>query len=81
MNIIPYKVFKENRTDGVIVTFVDVTNRIKALKDLEKLNADNSIFLYSFSHDIKQPLSVLALLPYAMEDAFEERNGGSFQTT
>lgn len=78
MNIIPYKVLKENKTNGVIVTFVDITNRIKALQDLEKLNADNSIFLYSFSHDIKQPLSVLTLLPYAMEDAFEERNREEF---
>lgn len=78
MNIIPYIVFKENRTNGVIITFVDITNRINALQDLEKLNADNSIFLYSFSHDIKQPLSVLTLLPDAMEDAFEERNREEF---
>jgi len=74
MNILPYKVFKENSTNGVIITFVDITSRIKTLKDLEKLNADNSIFLYSFSHDIKQPLSVLALLPDAMEYAFENKN-------
>lgn len=78
MDIIPYKVFKENKTNGVIITFVDITNRIKALQDLEKSNADNSIFLYSFSHDIKQPLSVLTLLPDAMEYSFEKRNRDEF---
>src|SRR5690606_14502419 len=39
MNIIPYIVQKDNKPNGVIITFVDITERINTLKELEKLNA------------------------------------------
>lgn len=57
MNIIPYIVRKENRTNGVIITFVDITDRIKELRDLERLNASHETFIYSVSHDLKAPLA------------------------
>ncbi|MEX2567094.1 MAG: ATP-binding protein [Cyclobacteriaceae bacterium] len=57
MNIIPYLVEKTNRSDGVIITFIDITERIKVLKDLERLNASHETFIYSVSHDLKGPLS------------------------
>jgi two-component system, OmpR family, phosphate regulon sensor histidine kinase PhoR len=57
MDIIPYKLRKENRTNGVIITFVDVTDRIKDIKELEKLNASHETFIYSVSHDLRAPLS------------------------
>src|SRR5690554_6786200 len=34
MNIIPYLVEKQNKTNGVIITFVDITDRIKTLREL-----------------------------------------------
>lgn len=37
MNILPYIIKKENRTNGVIITFVDVTPRIRDLKEQERL--------------------------------------------
>jgi two-component system, OmpR family, phosphate regulon sensor histidine kinase PhoR len=61
MNIIPYVVLKENRTNGVIITFVDITARIKDLKDQEKLISDHETLLDTISHDIKTPLTSLAL--------------------
>ncbi|WP_040664640.1 sensor histidine kinase [Nafulsella turpanensis] len=57
MNIIPYLLKKENRTNGVIITFVDITDRIKVLKELERLNAAHETFIYSVSHDLKGPLA------------------------
>lgn len=57
MNILPYVRLQDNKTDGVIMTFVDITMRVKDLKDLEKLIADYEILLDTISHDIKNPLA------------------------
>lgn len=61
MNIIPYVRIKDNKTDGVIITFVETTMRIKDLKDQEKLVANHEILLDTISHDIKNPLANLVL--------------------
>jgi two-component system phosphate regulon sensor histidine kinase PhoR len=61
MNIIPYVRVSDNRTDGVIITFVEITMRIKDLKELEKLITDYEILLDTISHDIKNPLANLVL--------------------
>lgn len=61
MNIIPYVKIKDNKTDGVIITFVEITMRIKDLKEQEKLIADHEILLDTISHDIKNPLSNLVM--------------------
>jgi two-component system phosphate regulon sensor histidine kinase PhoR len=61
MNIIPYVKMRDNKTDGVIITFVEITMRIRDLKEQEKLIADNAILLDTISHDIKNPLTNLVL--------------------
>lgn len=61
MNIIPYVKIEDNKTDGVIITFVEITSRITDLKDLEKLVADHEILLDTISHDIKNPLANLEI--------------------
>ncbi len=61
MNILPYVTIKNNETDGVIITFVEITERIKALKDLEQVVNDHEILLDTISHDIKTPLSSLLI--------------------
>jgi len=61
MNIIPYVKIRDNKTDGVIITFVEITMRIKDLKEQEKLIADHEILLDTISHDIKNPLANLVM--------------------
>ena len=61
MNIIPYVVLKSKRNNGVIITFVEITMRIKDLKEQERLISDHETLLDTISHDIKSPLTSLAL--------------------
>jgi len=61
MNIIPYVKLKDNRTNGVIITFVEITMRIKDLNEQEKIIADHEILLDTISHDIKNPLTSLVM--------------------
>jgi two-component system phosphate regulon sensor histidine kinase PhoR len=61
MNILPYIVQKDKKTNGVIITFVEVTMRIRDLKEQEKLIAEHEILLDTISHDIKTPLTSLGL--------------------
>jgi two-component system phosphate regulon sensor histidine kinase PhoR len=61
MNIIPYVRIKDNKMDGVIITFVEITTRIKDLNEQEKLIADHEILLDTISHDIKNPLTNLVM--------------------
>ena len=61
MNILPYVIKNTKKTNGVIITFVDITLRIKDLKDLEKLISEHETLLDAISHDIKGPLTSLML--------------------
>ncbi len=67
MNIIPYVARQDKKTDGVIITFVEITMRIKDLKDLEKLISDHETLLDTLSHDFKTPLTSLALSIQALK--------------
>jgi two-component system, OmpR family, phosphate regulon sensor histidine kinase PhoR len=66
MNIIPYIVQKQNKPNGVIVTFIDITDRIKDIKELERLNAAHETFIYSVSHDLKAPLANIEGLVHSL---------------
>lgn len=61
MNIIPYLIRKTKKTNGVIITFIEITARIRDLKLQEKLVADHQTLLDTLSHDIKTPLTSLLL--------------------
>ena len=62
MNILPYVQQIDKKTNGVIVTFVEITSRIKDLKEQEELIADHETLLDTISHDVKNPLSGLLQL-------------------
>jgi len=61
MNILPYYVPKQKKTNGVIITFVDITARIRDLKEQEKLISEHELLLDTISHDIKTPLTSLGI--------------------
>lgn len=61
MNVIPYFIKKTKKTDGVIITFVEITARVKDLNNQELLIANHETLLDTISHDIKGPLSSLLL--------------------
>ncbi len=80
MNILPYIIRKENKTNGVIITFVDITKRIAILNELERLNAEHDTLLYTLSHDIRQPLSTIVLLADELMDAYNNKDTEQFTT-
>lgn len=77
MNILPYVLRKENKTNGVIITFVDITSRIKDLKEQEKLIAEHELLLDTIAHDIKNPLTALGI-GIGMLKKFQEKGMEKF---
>ncbi|MDQ3191405.1 MAG: hypothetical protein M3Q58_07425 [Bacteroidota bacterium] len=72
MNIIPYIELKNNKTIGVILTFIEITARIKDLKEQEKLISDHETLLDFISHDINNPLSNLRASIELLKQAYNE---------
>ncbi|MHB1921487.1 MAG: sensor histidine kinase [Chitinophagaceae bacterium] len=62
MNIIPYVRLEDNQTNGVIITFVETTMRIRDLREQEDLISEHETLLDSISHDIKNPLTSIMLI-------------------
>ncbi|WP_296619997.1 ATP-binding protein [Marivirga sp.] len=61
IEIIPYLKKNENSHDGVIVTFIDITDKIKDLEEQEKLIEEYENLLVTISHDIKNGLASMVL--------------------
>jgi len=66
--VLPYR-GHDNKVEGVVITFTDITERKRTARALEEAkqradlaNAAKSRFLASASHDLRQPLQTLALL-------------------
>jgi len=66
--ILPY-LAHDNRVEGVVITFVDITERKLAVsavdaarQEAERANLAKSSFLAAASHDLRQPLQSLTLL-------------------
>ena len=66
--ILPYRT-RDKKTEGVVITFVDVTERrstadalSSAKRQAELASTAKSRFLAAASHDLRQPLQTLALL-------------------
>lgn len=75
MNIIPHLKNIDNKTNGVIITFIDITNRIKDLKGQEKIISEYETLLDTISHDIKNRLTGMLLsIQMLSESDFEDKD-------
>lgn len=79
MNILPYKVRKENKTNGVIITFVEITHRIQNLRELQKLNTEHDTLMYALAHDVRQPISAIILLTDGLREAYKRQDTALFE--
>jgi two-component system, chemotaxis family, CheB/CheR fusion protein len=75
--ISPYRAH-DDRVEGVVITFTDVTKRIYASRELEAAkqqadlaNATKSRFLAAASHDLRQPLQTLTLLQGLLAESIQ----------
>ncbi|RNI24179.1 sensor histidine kinase [Rufibacter latericius] len=73
MNILPYIVRRENRANGVIITFVDINDRIQILKGYERLNRNHEVVIHALYHDIKGPVSNIEALVKIVEEIMTEK--------
>lgn len=75
MNILPYIVKREKRTNGVIMTFIDINDRIQILNGYENLTRDYENIIHAISHDIQGPLSnIEGLIRMLTETPLDEKN-------
>ncbi len=82
-HILPYRT-QDDRVEGVVITFAEITERKHAAKALEAArqqadlaNAAKSRFLAAASHDLRQPLQTLALLHGLLEKHVESERAKS----
>ncbi|REG92791.1 PAS domain-containing protein [Algoriphagus antarcticus] len=80
MNILPYVVKKEKRTDGVMITLIDINKRIAVANELEQLKTQRYTLLNKLSHNLKQPISNIGLLADELVDAFDKKDTEQFTT-
>ncbi len=74
MNLLPYIIKKQGITNGAVITFVDITERIADKQVIEKINADHETFIYSVSHDFRGPLTNLVLLIDLLKAAVNKKD-------
>lgn len=80
MNILPYVDHDKNQINGVIITFVNITVRLKAIKELERINAKHNVLMFALSHDMKQPITAIKLLSVGLLESFKRNDSEKFHS-
>ena len=79
MTIVPYTEHEKETINGVIITFVDITKRLKSMKELEKLNSQYQTLKYALAHDIRQPIAAITLLADGLFLAHQKNDSSRFE--
>ena len=79
MNIVPYVEHEQDRINGVILTFVDITKRLNTIRELEKINAEHQVLMFALAHDVKQPISTFKLLFSGLLETYKRQDQEQFQ--
>jgi len=79
MNIVPYVEHEEGVVNGVIITFVEITKRLKVLRELEKLNSQYQTLKYTLAHDIRQPIATITLIADGLLMAHQKNDSIQFE--
>lgn len=68
LNISPYSESKQEEVKGVILTFIDITEKIEYLQELERLNEAHENFISSVSRNLREPLLQITLHIQELEE-------------
>ncbi|MFO7721078.1 MAG: PAS domain-containing protein [Gillisia sp.] len=79
MTIVPYIEHEKDIINGVIITFVDITKRLKSMRELEKLNSQYQTLKYTLAHDIRQPIATITLIADALLMAHKKDDSIQFE--
>lgn len=79
MNIVPYLEHETEQINGVIITFVDITKRLNAIRNLERQNFRHETLMYALSHDIRQPITAITLIADGLLLAHKKNNSEQFE--
>lgn len=79
MNMVPYVEHEVKSVNGVIITFIDITRRLNAIKELEKLNSEHETLMFALSHDIRQPIAAITLLADVLTMAHAKKDSQQFE--
>ncbi|HSF56058.1 MAG TPA: ATP-binding protein [Algoriphagus sp.] len=69
MNILPCINKRDKKPNGVILTFVNITNRIRDLKEQEKIISEYETLLDTVSHDIRNGMTGMLLSVQLLVDS------------
>ena len=74
MMIVPYIRSQDNKTDGAVITFNDISDITESKKIIQEtnrklmeINKEHDTFIYSASHDLKAPLNNMEGLLYHLK--------------